>query len=98
MKKLKLDYRKVKDKHNNTGENRSTWKFFDAMDAILGPTTRPAVLVDTSENPEAKEEDQAEDGDNVASSLDQWPIISSGRGRSFAYIASQLVFIITVFT
>ena len=28
MKKMKGDYRNVKDKHNQTGERRSNWKFF----------------------------------------------------------------------
>ena len=36
MKKLKLDYRKVKDKHNKTGQGRNTWKFLEQMDAVLG--------------------------------------------------------------
>ena len=27
MKKMKLEYRKVRDKHNKTGQGRSTWHF-----------------------------------------------------------------------
>ena len=58
MNKLKIDYRKMKDKHNKTGENRNKWECFDATDAILGhrPTTRPPVVLDTSEQPEQVEE------------------------------------------
>ena len=50
MKKLKLDYRKIKDKHNKTGQGRKNWKHLDALDSILGhrPTTKPAVVLDTS--------------------------------------------------
>lgn len=29
-------YRKIKDKHNKTGEGRKKWPFLDAMDAVLG--------------------------------------------------------------
>ena len=65
IKKLKIDYRKVKDKHNRTGENRSNWKFFDAIDAVLGhrPTTRPPVVLDTSEQPEEDEEERLDEND-----------------------------------
>ena len=50
MKKLKLDYRKECDKHNKNGQGRSTWRFFDALDTVLGhrPTSQPTVLFDTS--------------------------------------------------
>ena len=49
MKKLKSEYRKIVDKHSQTGQGRTNWKYFDAMDVILGhrPTTRPSVVVDT---------------------------------------------------
>lgn len=36
IKKLKLDYRKAKDKNGKTGRGRATWKYFDALDTILG--------------------------------------------------------------
>ena len=47
-KKLKMDYRKIKDKHRvSTG--RKKWKFLEPLDQVLGdkPTTVPPV-VDTS--------------------------------------------------
>lgn len=65
-KKLKLDYRKIKNKHNRTGEGRSNWKFFDAMDSILQhrPTTRPAVVIDTEADEDVDEpEDNEEEED-----------------------------------
>lgn len=59
MKKLKLEYRKIKDKHNQTGQGRKSWKFLESMDAVLGnrPATRPSEILDTSEN---QEEEQVE--------------------------------------
>ena len=50
IKKLKLEYRKEKDKHNKTGHGRSTWRFFDDLDAVLcnRPTSQPTVILDTS--------------------------------------------------
>ena len=35
LKKLKGDYRKVKDHNNETGRERKVWKYFEEMDAIL---------------------------------------------------------------
>ena len=47
-KKLKGEYRKVKDKQGKTGTSRITWKFLDVVD-LLGtrPSTKPAVMVDS---------------------------------------------------
>ena len=36
MKKLRSEYRKIKDSNSRMGESRSKWKFFEYMDAILG--------------------------------------------------------------
>lgn len=43
----------------------SDWKFFDAIDAILGhrPTTGPVVVLDTSEHAEEDEEEPEESKD-----------------------------------
>ena len=61
MKKLKLEYRKIKDNHNKTGRGRKNWKFLEAMEAILHVghrrTTKPSVLLDTSENQDEQESD-----------------------------------------
>ena len=47
-KKLKGEYRKVKDKQGKTGTGRINWNFFDVLD-LLGnrPSTKAAVMVDT---------------------------------------------------
>ena len=41
IKKLKSEYQKVKDHNNETGRNRKKWKFYDALNDVLGnrPTT-----------------------------------------------------------
>ena len=74
MKKLKLDYRKIKDTHGKTGRGRSTWKFFNKLDAVLGhkPATRPPVVLDTSEDPAGRNEsdDGAEVEDDDLSPVD----------------------------
>ena len=73
VKKLRIEYKKVKDKHGKTGENRSDWEHFNAMDAILGnrPATKPPVVIDTSAtlNPMEQQEEQLQDdaSDNVES-------------------------------
>ena len=51
-KKLKKEYRKIKDKLNETGQGRNEevqWVYFDAMDQILGhkPTTVPEMVIDS---------------------------------------------------
>ncbi|XP_044146865.1 uncharacterized protein LOC122937843 [Bufo gargarizans] len=40
LKKLKIQYKKIKDANGRSGNSRSTWKWYDAMDAIYGH--RPA--------------------------------------------------------
>jgi hypothetical protein len=40
LKKLKSDYRAIKDHNGRSGANRRTWKWFDQMDSIYG--SRPA--------------------------------------------------------
>ena len=74
MKKLKLDYRKIKDKHGKTGRGRSTWKFLDALDAVLGhkPATKPPLVLDTSEDHAEHDEsdDDAEVEDDDLSAVD----------------------------
>lgn len=50
LKKVKKQYKKIKDYHDETGRKRKEWKFFDKVDSILGckPATRPEVVVDSS--------------------------------------------------
>ena len=49
IKKLRFDYRKIKDCRGKTGRGRKEWKFFEAMDAVLGhkPATCPPVVIES---------------------------------------------------
>ena len=49
MKKLKSEYRKVKDGHRVTGNKCNNWKFLEPLYRILAdkPSTKPTILVDT---------------------------------------------------
>ena len=69
IKKLRAEYRKIKDKHGKTGTGRSSWKFFDDMDKILGhkPATCPPTVIDTSTDhtaPSTEVQISSEDNDN----------------------------------
>ena len=70
IKKLKGEYKKEKDRHGDTREGRTTWEYFDAMDAILGhrPSTKPPVVIDSLDTTDTaqsstqdRDEDEAED-------------------------------------
>jgi len=58
IKKLKKEYQKIKDKHEETGQGREKWMFFDVMDAVLGhkPSTCPSFVVDTSADIEDRQD------------------------------------------
>ena len=65
-KKLKSEYRKIKDKHRVTGTGRKKWKHYEALDAVLGdrPTTVPPFIVDTlQESTSDTEMDNSEEND-----------------------------------
>ena len=51
IKKLKVEYKKVKDKEKKTGEGKTKWEFFDGMYNILGdrPSTILPVVLDSLE-------------------------------------------------
>ena len=67
-KKLKNEYRMMKDKHRKTGEGRKEWKFLNVMDNVLTdkPSTCPSVLIDTLENKvETDDKSEISEGDSV---------------------------------
>ena len=50
MKKLKAEYKKVKDKHEETGQGCfPEWEFYDALDAVVGQkhSTEPPVVIES---------------------------------------------------
>ena len=53
VKKLKGEYKKIKDDLKQTGNNRKTCKFFEELDEVMGtkPAIVPPVLLDTFSTP-----------------------------------------------
>ena len=51
IRKLKLEYRKIKDERSKMRRGRKEGKFFEAMDCVLGhkPATQPPVVVESGE-------------------------------------------------
>lgn len=49
IKKLKAEYKQIKNHNNRSGRNRKTCKFLPQLDAILGhrPSTTPPVVLDS---------------------------------------------------
>jgi len=82
VKKLRQEYKKIKDNHNLTSRGRIQWKYLEKLDKILGtqPATRPQVSLETLDSqlqndPSGNETDivEQEDGYNntsVDSTLD----------------------------
>lgn len=83
LKKMKMQYKKVKDNNNQSGNGRTSWRCYDAMDAIYGH--RPAcqgregsldtaTLESTVEPVDGPEEATPE---SASSSLEEGPSTSS---------------------
>lgn len=77
VKKLRQEYKKIKDNHNLTGRGRIQWKFFEKLDKILGtrPATRPQVLLETLDSqpqndPSSDETDIGEQEDGYNNTAD----------------------------
>ena len=62
IKKMKTEYKKIKDNNDETGRDRKLLKFYDCMNDILGnkPATRPAIVVDTLEEAQDTESEAGE--------------------------------------
>ena len=57
MKKLRAEYKKVKDRHKETGQGRfPEWEFYDAMDDAIGHkhSTEPPVVIESMPNSSSK--------------------------------------------
>ena len=68
LKKLRSEYRKIKDKQGKTGESkRKDWNYVEPMDAILGtkPATHPPVVVDTLQDSSDIQEDMTENENEI---------------------------------
>ena len=65
LKKLKSEYKKIKDNNSETGRQRKAWKFYSCINDVLGnkPATRPAVIIDTLADAEQSgQEMESKDG------------------------------------
>ena len=83
MKKLKMDYRKVKDKNGKTGRRTAIWKYFEALDVILGhsPATVPPVLLDTAAEQlvvSSAVDDKSEVEETLANEVEEMPADDDG--------------------
>ena len=60
IKKLRGEYKKVKDHNDETGRDRKSFVYFEKLDDILGhrPATQPEHIIDTSAEIEEKSQDQ----------------------------------------
>ena len=63
IKKLKLEYHKEKDKNGKNERGRAMWRYFKALDAILGnkPATKPPIVIDTGAEEVIEDEAEASD-------------------------------------
>ena len=65
IKNLKIEYKKLKDKHGKTGEDRTDWEYFNVMDAIMGnrPATKPPIVIATSTTSASNQEEEEDELD-----------------------------------
>ena len=81
MKKLRQEYKKIKDDLNMTGRGRTMWKFYNKLNDILGnrPATHPPVVLGTTddsvltigeENDETLEENDAAESDKSVGNVE----------------------------
>ena len=49
IKRLRLEYKQIRDANSRSGRGRTDWKFYNAMDGVLGtkPATEPPVVVES---------------------------------------------------
>ena len=78
MKKLKQEYRRIKDKGNKTGEAaKESWRINGALNDILWtkPATKPLIVIDTLEDEESDNEGRGEAANSdgpLASTSTSW--------------------------
>ena len=73
MKKLRGEYKKIKDKRNETGQGRfPEWEFYDAMDAVMGHkhSTEPPVVIESMPSTSSTEIDPDEETQDMSGAVD----------------------------
>lgn len=77
IKKLRQEYKKIKDKINKTGEEGkihliSSWDYYEPLDNILGnkPATHPSIVIDSyAESADVDKSDALDEDTSVASAI-----------------------------
>ena len=89
IKKLRCEYKKIKDKRGKTGEEYKCWKFFEHIDGVLGhkPATRPSIVVESTQSSDTgiadqKNESIIHDNDDNGCSEDDQSLDTSLTSRS----------------
>ena len=88
IKKLKGEYKKVRDKRETTGEGRyPEWEFFDVLDNVLGPkhSTEPSTVVESFPQigPDNETQDMSgEPAQSHASRNSQVNVLQDGESQS----------------
>ena len=72
IKKLRAEYKKVKDNNSQTGNNRKTCKFYERLDSVLGskPATRPPIVIDSFESSVNNSSDSQKSDDDLENSIE----------------------------
>ena len=91
IKKLRFEYKKIKDTMGKTDRGRKNWKYFEAMDQVLGhkPATRRPVVIESGESsmscdpePSAPSPSSlSSSGDDISRSRSETPIPEQGKIR-----------------
>ncbi|KAM4550636.1 uncharacterized protein V3H82_019722 isoform 1-T1 [Fundulus diaphanus] len=97
IKKLRIQYKKVIDHNNKSGRGRKSWRFYDAMDEVLGhrASSRPPLLLESSTlNTAATKDDDAtsdheEQPENLNSTRDEMDDELSMNGSIASFVSEE---------
>ena len=83
----KSEYRKVKHGHNKTGVGWSSWRFLDAIGAVIGdkPATKPLVVIDSLEDSVAAASVQLVDLDEESDGKEDSAIVENESKSVFKF-------------
>ena len=93
IKKLRFEYKKIKDKKGKTGEGLKCWKYFEAMDSILGhkPATQPPVLVESSHEGISDHSALAEETTSVTNEIEETTSSTTSDGEPISQPGTPVV-------
>lgn len=90
IKKLRFEYKKIKDK---TREGLKCWKYFEAMDSILGhkPATQPPILVESSHEGISDHSALAEETTSVTNEIEETTSSTTSDGEPISQPGTLVV-------